>query len=107
VAIVHRRCSNVRTREAKPLAEAAVDDGIRMEEFAGGTVETKPAEEERRPFVTDIQELRRRAREHMEDGCCFPPARSGISVSRDRDFFSACYGPSEPFRLTQPPRWKR
>src|ERR1035437_8640459 len=29
---------------------------------------TKPAKEEHRPFVTDIQELRRRAREHMEMG---------------------------------------
>ena len=29
---------------------------------------TKAAEKEQRPFVTDIQELRRRAREHMELG---------------------------------------
>jgi bacterioferritin len=29
---------------------------------------TKPMEETHRPFVTDIQELRRRAREHMEMG---------------------------------------
>ena len=28
----------------------------------------KPAKEEHRPFVTDIEELRRRAREHMEMG---------------------------------------
>jgi hypothetical protein len=60
-------------------------------------MKTKPAEEERRPFVTDIQELRRRG-EHTEDGCCFPTTRSGISGRR---------GPREPFRLTQPPRWKR
>src|SRR4030088_2082221 len=31
-------------------------------------MEMKPAKEEHRPFVTDIQELRRRAREHMEMG---------------------------------------
>jgi bacterioferritin len=31
-------------------------------------MKTRPAEEEHRPFVTDIQELRRRARVHMELG---------------------------------------
>ncbi len=31
-------------------------------------MKTKPAKEENRPFVADIQELRRRAREHMEMG---------------------------------------
>src|ERR1051325_10537109 len=31
-------------------------------------MQPKPAKEEHRPFVTDIQELRRRAREHMEMG---------------------------------------
>src|SRR6202050_5873518 len=31
-------------------------------------METKPAKEEHRTFVTDIQELRRRAREHMGMG---------------------------------------
>ena len=31
-------------------------------------MKTKPAKEEHRPFVTDIQELRRRAREHIEQG---------------------------------------
>ena len=31
-------------------------------------MKAKPAKEEQRPFVTDIQELRRRAREHMEMG---------------------------------------
>src|SRR5512141_2743197 len=29
---------------------------------------TKPAQAKNNPFVTDIQELRRRAREHMEQG---------------------------------------
>src|ERR1039458_7755088 len=32
------------------------------------TMKTKPAKEEHRPFVTDIQDLRRRAVEHMEMG---------------------------------------
>src|SRR5467141_3066903 len=31
-------------------------------------MKAQPAKEEHRPFVTDIQELRRRAREHMEQG---------------------------------------
>jgi bacterioferritin len=31
-------------------------------------MQTKPVKDEKRPFVTDIQELRRRAREHMEQG---------------------------------------
>src|SRR3982074_2277667 len=31
-------------------------------------MDKKPAKDENRPFVTDIQELRRRAREHMEMG---------------------------------------
>src|ERR1035438_5896793 len=31
-------------------------------------MKTKPAKKEHRPFVTDIQELRRRAREHMGRG---------------------------------------
>ena len=31
-------------------------------------MQAKPAKEEQHPFVTDIQELRRRAREHMEQG---------------------------------------
>ena len=29
---------------------------------------TKPAQAKNQPFVTDIQELRKRARQHMEDG---------------------------------------
>ena len=32
------------------------------------TMKAQAAKEEKRPFVTDIQELRRRAREHMEQG---------------------------------------
>jgi len=31
-------------------------------------MKTSPAKETQRPFVTDIQELRRRARQHMEEG---------------------------------------
>jgi bacterioferritin len=39
----------------------------------------KPAKEEQRPFVTDIQELRRRAREHMEQGA----VTSGYKADRE------------------------
>ena len=31
-------------------------------------MEAKAVKDERRPFLTDIQELRRRARQHMEEG---------------------------------------
>src|SRR5712671_7665127 len=31
-------------------------------------MKTQPVREEKRPFMSDIQELRRRARRHMEDG---------------------------------------
>ena len=37
-----------------------------------------PAKEEHRPFVTDIRELRRRAREHMEMGA----VTSGYNAER-------------------------
>ena len=42
-------------------------------------MKTKPAKEEHRPFVTDIQELRRRAREHMEMGA----VTTGYSADRE------------------------
>jgi bacterioferritin len=42
-------------------------------------MEMKPAKEEHRPFVTDIQELRRRAREHMEMGA----VTSGYTADRE------------------------
>src|ERR1039457_4437676 len=42
-------------------------------------MKTKPAKEEHRPFVTDIQELRRRAREHMEMGA----VTSGYNADRE------------------------
>jgi len=31
-------------------------------------MKTQPVREEKRPFMSDIQELRRRARQHMEQG---------------------------------------
>src|SRR6202163_1981598 len=34
----------------------------------GSKVSQPPVKEEHRPFVSDIQELRRRARQHMEEG---------------------------------------
>ena len=40
---------------------------------------TKAAEKEQRPFVTDIQELRRRAREYMERGA----VTSGYKADRE------------------------
>lgn len=42
-------------------------------------MKAKPAKEEQRPFVTDIQELRRRAREHMEQGA----VTSGYKADRE------------------------
>ncbi|MDQ2949343.1 MAG: bacterioferritin [Acidobacteriota bacterium] len=42
-------------------------------------MKTKSAREEQRPFVTDIQELRRRAREHMERGA----VTSGYKADRE------------------------
>jgi bacterioferritin len=42
-------------------------------------MKAKPAKEEQRPFVTDIQELRRRAREHMEQGA----VTSGYKAERE------------------------
>lgn len=42
-------------------------------------MKAKPAKEEQRPFVTDIQELRRRAREHMEQGA----VTSGYRADRE------------------------
>jgi len=42
-------------------------------------MKAKPAKEEQRPFVTDIQELRRRAREHMEHGA----VTSGYKADRE------------------------
>lgn len=42
-------------------------------------MKAKPAKEEQRPFVTDVQELRRRAREHMEQGA----VTSGYKADRE------------------------
>jgi len=42
-------------------------------------MKAKSAKEERHPFVTDIQELRRRAREHMEQGA----VTSGYKADRE------------------------
>src|SRR5579872_600537 len=42
-------------------------------------MKAKPAKEEQRPFVTDIQELRRRSREHMEQGA----VTSGYKADRE------------------------
>ena len=42
-------------------------------------MKTKPAKEKHRPFVTDIQKLRRRAREHMEMGA----VTGGYSADRE------------------------
>jgi bacterioferritin len=42
-------------------------------------MKAKPAKEEQRPFATDIQELRRRAREHMEQGA----VTSGYKAERE------------------------
>src|SRR5258706_12854293 len=43
------------------------------------TMKAQAAKEGKRPFVTDIQELRRRAREHMEQGA----VTSGYSADRE------------------------
>jgi bacterioferritin len=40
---------------------------------------TKPAKEGQRPFLTDVQELRRRAREHMDQGA----VTSGYKADRE------------------------
>ena len=42
-------------------------------------MKTQPVREEKRPFVSDIQELRRRAREHMEQGA----VTSSYSANRE------------------------
>jgi hypothetical protein len=42
-------------------------------------MKAKPAKEEQRPFLTDIQDLRRRAREHMEQGA----VTSGYKADRE------------------------
>src|SRR5438552_9887594 len=42
-------------------------------------MKTKTSKEEHRPFVSDIQELRRRAREHMEMGA----VTSGYAADRE------------------------
>src|SRR5216684_1059177 len=61
-------------RESVQRPSQVDDDDIRPNglllfvEEGGVTMNAKPAREGHRPFVTDIQELRRRAREHMERG---------------------------------------